>query len=404
MRAVPGSHVTAARPGSTLSSVSKRDRDRFAFDVSIIVPTYNRAHFLAECLDALLAEVRPIDELIVVDDGSTDETLNVLSNYADRVIVLTTPNRGKAAALNLALERARCTLVWIVDDDDIVCKGALETLLALFASCPGPDIVYGRHLRFISQGRKAEPRILGTGYWSDCDPESFLIATLEDLFVHHPGMIVRRSLYQEVGPFNEKLARSVDYDMLIRLARKGRVASTNAIVFHQRLHDGDRGPAKKRSVSANRDAVWIDHDKTIFRAIYADLPLSAYLPHREVLTSEDHRRALLQRGTIMARKKLWTLAFRDFVAAPEQSGAPLTHEECAILRKATGSKYGCLEILSDPDISLEMTALAQRSRLGKALVRALARGLIWRIRRAALTLNFRECLGLAVRVFQWVRA
>lgn len=394
----------AVRPHAPLSSGSERDHTQSEHAVSVIVPTYNRAHLLAECLDAVLAETRPLDEVLVVNDGSTDSTLDVLSNYADRVSIITTPNRGKAAALNVALTLVSRPLVWIVDDDDVVCKGALETLLALFASSPRPDLVYGRHLRFMANGSEAGFRTLDTGHWADCRPEEFLIATLEDMFVHQPGMIVRRDLYEEVGPFDEILARSVDYEMLTRLARGGRAASTDAIVFHQRLHNGDRGPAASRAAAGNRDEIWIEHDKAIFRSIHADWPLSDYIPSREISTDEDRRRALLQRGVIMARKKLWNLAIQDFRSALEQSDAPLSREERAILRKATGSKFGCCEILSDSETSREIVALARQSPLGRALVRALARGLIWRIRSAAQRSNFAECWGFAVRVAQWVRA
>jgi glycosyltransferase involved in cell wall biosynthesis len=367
--------------------------------VSIIVPTYNRANFLSACLDALLSQIGIDDEIIVVVDGSTDETPEVLARY-DSIEIVKQVNAGKARALNAGLQKCAGQFVWIVDDDDLVCPTALRDLMRVFEDHPSADIAYGRHIRF-RQDRDGQTRLLDTGYWNDCHPNELLIATLEDYFVHQPGMLVRRSLYDATGGFDEALPRSVDYDMLIRLSLLGKAASTDRIIFHQRLHDGDRGPASSRFQAQRRDANWITNDALIFDRLYRTLPLTSYLVSRRLDSPDERRSALMQRGAIMARKKRWDVAISDFGRALEESRSPLTIHEKRILRRATGSKYGCDEIFGNTHIDQGLRALSRGCSLGRELARSLARGLVWRARHAATRGELKLSSQFAAQAYRW---
>ena len=104
--------------------------DRSTADVCVIVPTYNRAHFLGEAIESILDQTRPPAEVIVVDDGSTDKTSEVAKSYGDRIRYIRKENGGKPAAVNLALSLAQSDYVIIADDDDIMYPSALAHLLA----------------------------------------------------------------------------------------------------------------------------------------------------------------------------------------------------------------------------------------------------------------------------------
>jgi glycosyltransferase involved in cell wall biosynthesis len=106
-----------------------------AADCTVIVPTYNRAEFLVEALDSLLTQTWPPGQIIVVDDGSTDETPAVLGGYNGRLEVVRKPNGGKASALNAALPQVRHGAVWIFDDDDIALPDGLERHLKALNGC-----------------------------------------------------------------------------------------------------------------------------------------------------------------------------------------------------------------------------------------------------------------------------
>ena len=107
---------------------------------------------------------------------------------------------------------------------------ALETMLGLLENNPEADFAYGRHDRFeVLPG--GDVKWQDTGYWRESSSEDFLFDTLLDMFAHQPAMLVRKSLYIKAGAFDETLIRSQDYDMLLRLARYGRVITSYSIHY-----------------------------------------------------------------------------------------------------------------------------------------------------------------------------
>ncbi|WP_299390750.1 glycosyltransferase family A protein [Pelagibius sp.] len=371
------------------------------FSTTAIVSTFNRAALVSECVESLLGQTLPPAQIIVVNDGSDDDTEDILRTYGDRIEVVQRANKGKSAGINLALSMARHPLIWIVDDDDLVLPQALAILTGLLKGAPEAGFAYGRYLRFAVDPRTGRQDLFNTGYWETCAPENFLAATLEDFFVHQPGMLVRRAVYDQVGPFDERLPRSQDYDMLIRLARVTLPAPTEAVLFHQRQHDGDRGTAAARFTVDQRELRWIEADKQILQRCYRTLELREYLSSRIIETAEARRHALLQRATIMARKKLWDLALDDLESAALVSGAGLSATEKTTLRRAVFSKYGCRELLADKSVSRRVQRLARRSTGGRQMARTLARGLLWRVKEQLRAGNRLEAGRLASLMLSW---
>ena len=356
-------------------------------NVTVLIPTFNRSGFLVESIESLLAQTWPIHRIIVINDGSTDDTLEVLKAYEGRVDVISKPNGGKAAALNMALELVSEGLVWIFDDDDLALPNGLATLMKVLVNAPHANMAYGRHERFMVD-TMGVVRILGDGYWRDCESDEFLAATLEDMFAHQPGMIVRKELYDMAGPFDENLVRSQDYDMLIRLARVATPVSTEDYIFRQRIHDGLRGTEENQVNFAAMSSSWAQFDKIIFRSIHPQLKLSEYLGKgKKVHNPASKRHALIRRSAVMARKKLWSHAMDDLREAAATSGEPLTHSEITALRRALASKYGCDEVLKAPKLVDELCKLAMSSEIGSQIVASLARGLRWRVRSALFSEN-----------------
>lgn len=363
--------------------------------VSILIPTFNRAGLVTESVEAVLSACRPQDEIIIMNDGSTDNTVDVLSRFGDRIRIITTPNQGKSAALNMAIGLCKGDLIWIVDDDDLVLPDSLTRLLGLLDAHPDAGIAYGRHDRFRIDETGARES-LGTGYWSyGTTPENFLAASLDDFFVHQPGMIVRKDVYAKAGPFSEILPRSLDYEMLIRLVSCTRAVGTDEIVFLQRVHDGVRGRAGATFSESERWEVWARTDREIFQKLHATLPLSAYsatpLPGDP---APSERQLLLRRGVVMARHRNWDLATKDFCRARDSDTSPLNEADKDILRGAFNAKYGCREVLTDPAIVLQLCTLAQQPP-GQDITRTLARAIRWRIREALSAGKVRDAAGYA---------
>lgn len=281
--------------------------------VCAIVPTFNRAEFLTDCLQSLLSQTLLPDDILVVDDGSTDATGAVVARFGTRIRYLHQTNRGKACALNLALARTDAEMVWIVDDDDIVAPDALERLASALAANPQAGIAFGDFNRF-TLTPTAAPVAFGGAF----DADRFPVDQLLQCSVFQPGMLVRRACYDATGPFDETLVRSQDYDMLLRLSRRFAATHVPHIVFHQRQHRGDRGTAAMRIPGAD---IWnrqITFDATVLQKVRADADLNAFLPwsRRQSDLSPDRQvEALLTRAAALAKRHVWDAAIEDIVAA-----------------------------------------------------------------------------------------
>lgn len=373
-----------------------------AHQITAIVPTFNRRQYLVEALQALLNQTRKLDQIIVWNDGSTDDTGQAVSElvkqHPNRITYRDSENGGKSKALNAAMELATGSYIWVCDDDDIALPNAAEDLgAALDASEAG--MVAGKHIRF-SVDPATGANIPGdTGYWPDLSTGSVLRHLLEDIFFFQNATLVRRDAFDSVGPFREDLARSIDYEMFVRLAARFPVQMVDGVMFHQRKHDGTRGSATNQHKAADSETVWLDHDRSIFADFRSFLPLSLYESFfdgddPEIIT----RAALLQRGCVYARRSDWTAAIEDFQAAATTApDTGLSGVEQSILRRALAGKHGCAPAFRAP-VSGQLLGLARTGVAGKAMVAALARGAVWRVRMAHLQRDYVEAARVAAFV------
>lgn len=308
--------------------------------ISAIVPTYNRARYLAGTLDSLLSQTLPPHELIVVDDGSVDSTREILDRFGDRIQVIHKTNGGKASALNLGLKTAKGEFIWIFDDDDVAAPDCLEKLSSALVEHPECGFSYGRYDHLI-ETRDGETRIIDPDLRIDRSID-FRLSVLERCYLFQQGMLVRRSVFDAVGPFNEEMIRSQDYEMLLRITKQFEGIAVDSIVFHFRQHSGVRGSEAVPVAKSQIVASWIKYDDLIFSKVYETYPLHEFLPahHGDQLSTEETRYALLERSCVMARKALWTQAaadLKEFVALVQSSAsAEISEPERMILRRFFG--------------------------------------------------------------------
>ena len=353
--------------------------------ISVIMPTFNRAGFLAEALGSVLAQTRPVHEIIVWDDGSTDDTRAAVAGMAETPVPLRyfhAENAGKSRALNRAMAETSGTHIWICDDDDLCRPDAAEQMLAEMART-GVSVVGGRYARFGTDPATGQPMDPHPGYWPDLSEGSLLRHLLEDIFIFQNATLATRAAYDRVGPFREDLPRSIDYDMIIRLAARFPMGFVDAVLFEQRKHPGARGPAAAQHNAVDMDAVWRKIDQGIFRDFHGLLPLSLYEAMFEADDAALARRAgLLQRAAVYARHDLWEMALADFEAASSiaEAGA-LTPVEWQICVRAMAGKHGCGGALV-PAIARGLAGLCRNGPSGCTMARALARGLRWRVAEA----------------------
>ncbi len=178
--------------------------------ISVIIPSWNRADFLATAIDSVLAQSYTDFELIVVDDGSTDGTAELAAGYGNRVTVLHQHNKGPSAARNLGVSGAQGDYIAFLDSDDWWHKDKLAQQLAAMEAEPDflishTDEIWYRRGTFLNQKKK------------HTRPHGYIFALcLKLCCVGMSTVMVRRRFFTEVEPFNEQLPCCEDYDLWLR--------------------------------------------------------------------------------------------------------------------------------------------------------------------------------------------
>lgn len=343
--------------------------------ISFLVPTYNRAAFLDETLRAILGQMGDNDELLVIDDGSTDGTREIARHAGNRVEYIRQDNAGKSVALNRGLARTSGEFVLICDDDDRLRPAAVRQLLSALDDADA-GFAFGRYTRFDDSSGED----IGVGYWPDMSRGTMLRHILEDAFVMQNAALVRRSALIAVGPFSAYMKRSQDYEMFVRLACSYPAKFIDDILFDQRKHAGQRGAAGFEHPASNSMQVWNSFDRAIFGNFFRTAPISIFESMFEGGLSEHRERAaLLQRGVVMARHDCWELACDDFEQASARYTGPLDVGEYRICNRALGGKHG-VGNLTDQAIVNRLRHVGRKTKQGREIVRAILSGGLWRLR------------------------
>lgn len=346
--------------------------------ISFIVPTFNRAEYIAESLRSITSQFQPADEILVVDDGSDADIQDIVRGVSPDIRFIRQQNAGKSVALNRALSMTSGQYVWICDDDDLLLPGAVDALFGqIEASSAG--LVFGRYTRFRTEGARRVD--FGGGYWPDLSTGSLARHILEDAFVMHNAALTRRSAYEAAGPFNPSMLRSQDYDMFVRLALTTPVLFHDRVIFEQRKHDSERGPLSIVHAAGESERVWEEYDRSIFKKMKANVPIEFFESmfmgcDRSIIA----RAALLQRACIMGRHGLWAEALDDIsFAASIQSKSPLCSLEISICRRIGNGKQGLPSLLDPSNFSL-FEKIFRSSDLGREILGFMLDGMLWRLR------------------------
>jgi hypothetical protein len=364
----------------------------------VILPTFNRAHLIAASLESLFAQTYPIAEILVVDDGSTDDTGSVVSGFAERVHYVRQKNGGKNAALNTGLRRVQGDLVWIMDDDDIAPPDALENLVAPFIADPSTAISYGALQKFRENETTGEILHELTHPYPPEDGRSFFVRVMEDCYITgQPCLLVRRACYDEIFPLPEKNVISEDYAVLLLLARRWPATRVANVTLLQRQHDGPRGPAEIRYAAESRNARWSKADTELLRNLLPELSLGELVGRAgaELEIPVERRQALFQKATIAARKKLWPTAIEAVQAGVREApDAPLSDMDQLILGRMLGCRYGLDELMEEPGILDELRGAFSGLSERRKAVGCIAALLPYLVKVAVSERDFRKAIRL----------
>ena len=186
--------------------------------VSIVIPTYNRWPMVGEAIESVLAQSYPNFELIVVDDGSTDDTVARLEKYRSQLRLISQARRGVSAARNVGAGEARGSLLAFLDSDDLwradklTCQAEYMELHPEIAICQTEEI-------WIRNAVRVNPRAIHRKPHGD-----IFLSSLELCLVSPSAVMLRRDLFVALGGFDEALPVCEDYDLWLRIAVDHQVA------------------------------------------------------------------------------------------------------------------------------------------------------------------------------------
>jgi glycosyltransferase involved in cell wall biosynthesis len=247
--------------------------------VSVIIPAYNVEEYIPEAIDSVLAQTFKDYEIIVVNDGSTDGTHDVLARYADLIRYFRQENRGRGAARNTALRHASGELIAFLDADDYWLETKLQKQVALLGRHPELGFVFAWADAFDPSGKVL--RTLGTNFRIEGTEG---MDAFEEILQSCPPMsttMARAACVQEAGMFDERVYRNQDWDLWLRVSLRHKVGFVPEVLACYRL-SGSFMPARLAASQVQRTRPYV-----IRKAFH----LAATLPDRS-LPSEMRNRAL----------------------------------------------------------------------------------------------------------------
>lgn len=180
--------------------------------VSIVMPTRNHARFIREAIDSVLNQSYPNIELLVMDGVSTDNTVEILKSYGDRIRWISEPDTGQADAIKKGTDLLKGEVLAYLNSDDILLPYAIQTVVNYFNNNPECDMLYGRADYIDVNGN-----ITGTYNTAEYSFERLMT----DCCVCQPAAFWQRRIVDRIGPFDISLQTAMDYEYWLRMARFG---------------------------------------------------------------------------------------------------------------------------------------------------------------------------------------
>ena len=205
--------------------------------VSVVTPAYNQAAFLAETIETVLTQDYPRIEHIVLDDGSTDNTREILERYTGRVLWESQPNQGQTPTINKGWERSRGDIVTWLNSDDTYLPGAVSTAVEYLQEHPDIDIVYGDTLFTTADGSPIEQT-----HARDYSYRA-LVAGCHNP-IPQPSAFIRRKVIEDVGLLDPHYYYFMDWDFWLRAGVRHSVAYYPKLLSTYRLHEESKTVAQ----------------------------------------------------------------------------------------------------------------------------------------------------------------
>ena len=224
-------------------------------NVTVVIPVFNQAQYLRESIDSVIGQTWRDFEIVVVDDGSTDDTPNVIATYGARIRTLRKPNGGGASAVNAGIGMARGEWVAWLSADDVWEPTKLALQMNVAARSPTIALVYSDFLyidesgRVLRQHRSAGPR----------GRRRSLARLVRDNYINGSTVLVRKKVLDDVGMLDEGDLYSPDFDLWFRIATLYELAYVPVPLVRYRLHAGQS--------SSHTSEMQQAHDQVVARRV-----------------------------------------------------------------------------------------------------------------------------------------
>jgi glycosyltransferase involved in cell wall biosynthesis len=222
-----------------------------AATISVVIPAYNSAPFIAEAIESVLAQTVPPDEIIVVDDGSTDRTADVLQRFGSRVQLLRQANKGPSIARNVGAAAARGAWLAFIDADDTWLPTKLQRQLEI-ASSENVKMVYTDRFNVGNKGALPDVQSQVQRLYRG---DVFLDLLQEGNHISLSSVLIDTELFRTLGGFADHIRSGEDWDLWIRLAERHRIGVVDEPLLRYRFHDTMSSGAPRKMRAGRNEVV-----------------------------------------------------------------------------------------------------------------------------------------------------
>ena len=191
--------------------------------ISAVIPAYNAEKYITRAIDSVLNQIRPVDEIIIVDDGSTDNTAEVIKRYGDKVQCIYQENAGVSAARNTGIKAAATDWIAFLDADDEWLPERIQLQVELLKRNSDLVWVSGNYIRCLCDENLSRPHVSESAAMdalngTDCF-ENFFAAYRKSIWGCTDTMLIKKSVLEEMELFREDLRKMEDIDLFWKIAR-----------------------------------------------------------------------------------------------------------------------------------------------------------------------------------------
>jgi glycosyltransferase involved in cell wall biosynthesis len=195
--------------------------------VTVVTPSYNQGRFINQTIESVLSQNYPHLEYLVIDGGSTDDTVSILDSYGDRLSWISQPDSGQGHAINKGWRQGKGDVLAWLNSDDVYLPGAIRNGVDYLLRNPNISMVYGEAYHVAEDG----------GLINRYPTEPFDVGRLIDTcIICQPATFMRRTVIEDVGYLDESLKFCLDYELWIRISKKYSIGYLSEYLAKSRLH------------------------------------------------------------------------------------------------------------------------------------------------------------------------